>query len=596
MIDDQIAIEQGMATEAKQRQQADNAKTSKRGVWTESKTGAIYHKSLTKAFTDVVRTKMEEYEPGKAGSNIRAIKMLATSGLEPEVISHLFVKALLKSTPVKGSDRLLRSSLSIWAGDMIHDEMRIRHFASVEERRNLLKKLFKQFDKRTYPRDWRKRTIKNYFDSEQISWSAWDLSQKQMVGYALLVWFRDSTGLVEAPSNSKFVDPTAEFVAHIDSMMEKRVLDYTLYKPMVVKPRPWSMENLFRGGYISSNVKRYPLVKHTGKRDVDEMLKRDWSQIIPAVNALQETPFRVNKTILNTLSWAFKERGGGCANLPLANDKPLPTEPEGYREDEAIRKAHNLRCFQVHSENREVRAKRQVVLMTLGLAHKFSGFDAIYFPHNLDSRGRAYPLPAYLNPQGPDYTKALLEFGKGEPIMSQEQACWLAIAVANAFGNDKVSLQERADWTVDDEEMILSIADDPTTDVRWMDAGEPFQFLRACLEWRGFVQEGLGFMSHMVIPVDATCSGLQNYSASSPLGRPLARPIQHRQAPASRPASPPWQETRESLAFTRHRNGCPNRGVGSQGRQRAGIGRPSWHRLTSVAFVRACVSCGVFFR
>lgn len=513
MLSAQIDIEEDMVVEAKARQDKDNAQKEKKGIWSESRVGLIYQKSIEKQFAQIVVEKMTTSEPGKAGPKAKGLRLLLKSGLEPEVIAHLFVKALLNANPRHKGKRIKRSTLCIKAGDLIHDEVRLRHFNDTKERRNLLKKLFKQFDRRSYPRDWRKRTIKNYFDAEQISWETWNDADKQQVGYILLLWFRDGTGLVQASSDSVYVDPTPEFQDHIEKMMERRVLAYMMYKPMVVKPRPWSLDNLFRGGYISNKVRPYPLVKRTGRKEVDDMMKRDWSQIIPAVNALQETPFRVNKEVLTVLRWAMIERGGDFAGLPAADAKPLPPEPEGYRVDERVTKAHNLKCFLIHSANREVKSKRQAVLAAISMANKFSEFESIYFPHNLDSRGRAYPITAYLHPQGPDHVKALLEFGEGEPILSDEQACWLAIACANAYGNDKVSLQERADWTVDNEEMILSIANDPTMDIRWTEASEPFQFLRACLEWRDFQREGFGFMSHMVIPVDATCSGLQHYSA-----------------------------------------------------------------------------------
>jgi DNA-directed RNA polymerase len=507
----QLALEQAMADEAHQRQQDDNLKTSKRGAWAESKTGTIYQHSLTKGFTEAVRERLAQV--GQPGPRVKAYSMLAKSHIEPEVIAHLTIRAILNCVPIRGNRPMLRVSLCSKIGDLIHDEVRIRFFAQGEERRKLLKKLFATFDKRTYPRHWRKRTIKNYFHAEQIEWEGWTNKERILAGYALLLLFRDSTGLIEAPSNSPYVNLTTEFTAHIETTMAKRVLDYTLYKPMVVKPKPWSMENLFRGGYISNTVKPYPLVKRTRRSDIAGMLERDWSKIIPAVNALQETPFRVNKTVLDALAWAYAQRGGGVAGLPLANDKPLPPQPEGFGTDPDVTKAHNLVCFNIHSENRETKSKRQAVLRTIGLAQKFKGFDAIYFPHNLDSRGRAYPLPAYLNPQGPDYVKGLLEFGIGHAIYNDEQACWLAIACANAYGNDKVSLQERADWTVDNEALILSIANDPYSDVRWTEASEPFQFLRCCIEWRDFQATGFGFVSHLVIPVDATCSGLQHYSA-----------------------------------------------------------------------------------
>jgi len=76
-----------------------------------------------------------------------------------------------------------------------------------------------------------------------------------------------------------------------------------------------------------------------------------------------------------------------------------------------------------------------------------------------------------------------------------------------------VSLAERIEWVKQNELMIVDIARDPHHDLRWQSASEPFQFLRFCFEWADYKDTGFGFVSHMVVPVDATCSGLQHYSA-----------------------------------------------------------------------------------
>jgi len=314
-----------------------------------------------------------------------------------------------------------------------------------------------------------------------------------------------STGLVE---------PSPELLEHVEQTALSRITDYMLYLPMVVKPRPWTDEYLFRGGYLSAKrVRPYPIIKGARKRDIKRMTTMDWTKVLPAVNALQETPWRVNKEMTDLLSWAMFDRQGNIGGLPNSSPQPLPPEPEGYRTDEEVKKKHNHACFLVYDANRREISKRLAVLFTLHLAKKFEDFEAIYFPHNLDTRGRAYPLPAFLNPQGADYCKALLEFSEGMPISDEDQANWLAIAGANAYGNDKVALVERVQWVRENEEMILSIGSDPKADLRWTNVSEPFQFVRFCIEWKAFREQGYGFVSHMVVPVDATCSGLQHYSA-----------------------------------------------------------------------------------
>jgi len=510
----QLQVEEEMFLEAKLRQQRDNSKAVKRQAWSESKIGRTYTSQATSKFVYTVSDKLRSYSPEFGKSHARAIKLMAESGLEAEVIAHLFSKTLYNLIPLTHRKRLRKTTLCVKVGDTIHDEMRIRFFAENKNRRNLLKKLFDQFDKRTYPRHWRKRTILNYFHSEQLSWSVWSTEQKAMVGEALLIWFIEQVGLVSISDTGGYVDPSPHLMQHVQDTLLSRILEFILYKPMLVPPRPWASDNLFSGGYLlKDKVKPYPLVKGTNKKDKDRLEARDWSRIIPAVNAIQETPWRVNTRVLEVLDWCMKVRGGDMAGLPAMDDKPLPPKPPGYGVDEEITKEHDKVCFLIHSENREVISKRLMILATSAIANAYKEEQAIYFPHNLDSRGRAYPVPVFLNPQGPDSTKALLEFYNGEEITCEEHANWLAIAGANAYGNDKVSLLERVDWVKQNEEMIVSVARDPYHDLRWTQASEPFQFLRFCFEWADFKAHGFGFVSYMVIPVDATCSGLQHYSA-----------------------------------------------------------------------------------
>ena len=509
--DQQLQVEDTMFAHAHTRRDQDNYKTAKREAWSESKIGRAYANQASSKFTHLVASKLEAYNPSLGRINNRAITLLVESKLEAEVMAHLYTKTLYNLVPLVHRKRLRKTTLCMKVGECLHDELRIRYFAEEKTRKNLLKTLFKQFDKRTYPRDWRKKTILNYFHAEQISWQGWTQEQKGMVGDALFTWFTDLTGLLSL-SKSGFVDPVPALITHVSETLESRVLEFMLYQPMLTNPVPWSSEdNLFKGGYLSSKVRPYPLVKGTGKKDYARLMSQDWSQVIPAINALQETGWRVNKAILSALEWAVA-RGGGVAGLPASDPLPLPPRPLGYKVDEEITEAHNQVCFLIHSANREMISKRLMLQSTISIANAFKDYPRIAMPHNLDSRGRAYPLPVFLNPQGPDWTKSLLEFSEGKPIDTEDALNWLCIAGANAYGNDKVALSERVAWVHSNRQMILEIAHDYQNDLRWQSASEPFQFLRFAFEFAAFSAVGFGFLSHMVVPVDATCSGLQHYS------------------------------------------------------------------------------------
>lgn len=47
-------------------------------------------------------------------------------------------------------------------------------------------------------------------------------------------------------------------------------------------------------------------------------------------------------------------------------------------------------------------------LLQLSVAKAFKECEKIYFPHNLDFRGRTYPIPPHLNHIGADISRGLL--------------------------------------------------------------------------------------------------------------------------------------------------------------------------------------------
>jgi len=242
----------------------------------------------------------------------------------------------------------------------------------------------------------------------------------------------------------------------------------------------------------------------------------DWERILPPINAIQETPWRVKRRMVDALDYVFNELGGDRGGVPTVDARELPPKPPAYDTDEQVRKDHNREVFLIRDQNRQDISKRLSVVFTLSIARKFQQFHQIFFPHNLDVRGRAYPLPAFLNPQAADFGKSMLEFAEGQPIQNMEQAAWLAVAGANAWGNDKVSLQDRADWVIANEDWIVECGRDWRNNQQWLDADEPFMFLSFCMEWADLLEtdkRGEVFYSHFPCHVDATCSGLQHYSA-----------------------------------------------------------------------------------
>src|ERR1041385_4244343 len=66
-----------------------------------------------------------------------------------------------------------------------------------------------------------------------------------------------------------------------------------IYVPMIVEPRAWT--SLSEGGYLVTPMKLFK--RQTGKRAQQRLAKADLSAVFAAVNALQNTPYRINQAI-----------------------------------------------------------------------------------------------------------------------------------------------------------------------------------------------------------------------------------------------------------------------------------------------------------
>ena len=69
-------------------------------------------------------------------------------------------------------------------------------------------------------------------------------------------------------------------------------------------------------------------------------------------------------------------------------------------------------------------------------------------PHNIDFRGRAYPIPPHLNHVGDDLSRGLLKFADKNPLGASGMR-WLKIHLANLYGYDKASFDEREAWVME---------------------------------------------------------------------------------------------------------------------------------------------------
>ncbi|KAK4053626.1 DNA-directed RNA polymerase [Microbotryomycetes sp. JL221] len=141
--------------------------------------------------------------------------------------------------------------------------------------------------------------------------------------------------------------------------------------------------------------------------------------------------------------------------------------------------------------------------------------ETFYFPHNLDFRGRAYPIPPNLSHIGDDLCRGLLKFAEAKPL-GERGLRWLKIHLANMAGYDKASFDEREAFAMEHLDDVYDSADHPLDGKRWwLKAEDPWQCLATCIELAAAVRSENPTKYECGLPIhqDGTCNGLQHYAA-----------------------------------------------------------------------------------
>lgn len=339
------------------------------------------------------------------------------------------------------------------------------------------------------------------------------LAMRIRTGVKAIELFCDSTGLFVIESQgqrTKYVRPTEAVHRWLEQQHARCELLEPICLPMVVPPRRWSSP--FKGGYVTKQPGNR-LVKQANTAYHEQLRDQNMPAVYDAVNAVQETAWKINAPVLAVMREIW-DSGGVLGDLPARNPQPIPPRPADYEINEEAASRWKREASDIHDLNAKNVSKRLALSQRLWVATKFADEEAIYFPHSLDFRGRVYPLATGgPHPQGDDVAKALLTFAKGEPI-TDGGAHWLAVHLAGLFGIDKVPFNERVDWVIAHEHLILDSAADPLDGQRfWASADSPFMALAACMEWAGYVREGPSFVSHLPVSLDGSNSGLQHFSA-----------------------------------------------------------------------------------
>lgn len=286
--------------------------------------------------------------------------------------------------------------------------------------------------------------------------------------------------------------------------------------PMLVEPRKWSHWD--EGMYLSTNVEIMRFKDSIEQKNHIAKASREGhlEAVFHGLEVLSGTPWRINRKVFDTVLEAWN-KGDGIADIPAAPEKcdyTMPEKPANVATDPAARAAFHERMKAVLLQQRKDHGERCKFNYNLEIARAYLN-DVFYIPHNMDFRGRAYPIPPHLSPVGDDLCRGLLTFGTSKPL-GPTGLKWLQIHMANVYGFDKASFEERAQFARDHEADIFDSADNPLNGKRWwLEAEDPWQCLATCFELTAALRSPNPETYESSIPVhqDGTCNGMQHYAA-----------------------------------------------------------------------------------
>lgn len=459
--------------------------------------------------------------------------------LEPDQLAALTILSVLGAFSKQGMERGLKLvGIAMGIGREIQEDIIAREALQKSgvntRRRNMLKKIFAGRKDKEGRMRWQTLVRKLQIEDPTVFWPP---SIVAKVGAVLLSFLfevgRASVETEEPGTGRKVLTKQAAFhhsyqitwgrrqgLIHLHPEIVQIIAKeppanlLSRHLPMLCKPKLW--KGVDDGGYLlyKSNIVRTTPGETLQPAYLKAAMENNGlEQVRTALDILGTTPWCINREVFDVMleAWNSGEAIGNLAALePEFHLPPKPAPEEGYsaemkwhqrlRDIENQRSGnHSVRCFQNFQ---------------LELARAFRD-EEFYLPHNLDFRGRAYPLPPYINQMGADNARALLLFSEAKPL-GESGLKWLKVQIANLYGFDKASISEREQFAMDHLDDIIDSADKGLHGKRWwLHAEDAWQCLAACCELRNAYRlpDPTMYASRLPIHQDGSCNGLQHYAA-----------------------------------------------------------------------------------
>lgn len=303
------------------------------------------------------------------------------------------------------------------------------------------------------------------------------------------------------------------------------ILRRPVWLPRMTAPQPWTSYKQ-RPSEDASVFKTASLLKVRNNDQIAAIKKAiadgTMAPALKGINTLQAVPFKINTWLLDVMD-QVKANGIVVPGFTVPDKVTVPpklTEEQWQALGQDERKLASEERYSAQKLNRQRTSDLTLMALDMAEAHRLADVPEFYTGMTMDFRGRVYPLPRF-NFQRGDHVRSLFLFRNGAPI-GEKGIYWLRVHVANCWaqkgpdgiGLDKKPLDERVQWTKDNEEALKTIAADPLNNLVWAKADSPFLFLAAARELASAIDCGHDYVCSLPVSFDGSCSGLQHMSGA----------------------------------------------------------------------------------
>ena len=423
--------------------------------------------------------------PHKPGPHFAAWPLLLhVTNRGPRTISSIALSVVLDTI----SGRPYENDLAKGIGRALEDELRA---GKIEKMNPHLMRLIK---KKKGPKALSNKRILQQLRIEDERWTT--IQQKE-VGGLLLQVIVAHTNLIEILplSNKGKIKTIVDATEATQEIIKRNPPRPTPVRrlPLLIKPEPcWTM-------YRPDENK--PFIR--SKNDISYITNEDLKVIKKPVHHLEGQALEIDKRMVDDMrtAWDCNIRG----LFPVQRDpKEEPVPPTEHIGSEAYKNYVKERWAAQKDRNNGAGIRNKIE-QDIRELEEVAG-RTVYNQYFADQRGRIYTLNKLATHQGPDWSKACINFAKGKRC-SEEGFSWLLMAAAGHYGINDLWL-ERYEWGKEHLNQMCAVAEAPLDRLElWRDAKDKWQYLQLCRAIKEQI-DNPNSISKCPIRLDQCCSGV----------------------------------------------------------------------------------------